>query len=63
MHVGRLKLAAQRAMGLLSEARILYGRCLEARPNDAGVLANRALVLLRLGRLPWLRTTAPPRST
>ena len=51
MHVGRLKLAAQRAMarGLLSEARILYGRCLEARPNDAGVLANRALVLLRLG--------------
>jgi tetratricopeptide (TPR) repeat protein len=49
---GRLKLEAQRAYGrgALEDARALYGRCLELRPDDATVLANRALVLLGLGR-------------
>jgi len=51
MKIGRLKLDAERAVatGRLDEARQLYGRCLDLRPNDVGVLANRALVLLRLG--------------
>ncbi len=49
---GRLKLDAERAYGrgALEDARALYGQCLELRPDDATVLANRALVLLGLGR-------------
>jgi len=51
MKIGRLKLQAECAISAdkLEEARALYGQCLEVRPNDASVLANRALVLLRLG--------------
>ena len=50
--VGRLKLAANCAVarGELQEARVLYDRCLEIQPNNAAVLGNRALVLLKLGR-------------
>jgi tetratricopeptide (TPR) repeat protein len=52
MKVGRLKLAANCAVarGELQEARVLYDRCLEIQPNNAAVLGNRALVLLKLGR-------------
>lgn len=52
LKIGRLKLDARSAYarGKLEDARELYDACLELRPNDASVLANRAQVLLRLGR-------------
>ncbi len=52
LKIGRLKLDARSAYarGELEDARELYDACLELRPNDASVLANRAQVLLSLGR-------------
>jgi tetratricopeptide (TPR) repeat protein len=51
MKIGRLKLAAQVAVanGQLKEAHRMYSKCLSELPNDPGVLANRALLSLRLG--------------